>query len=182
MLLMILLMRGNSMRNVNIQYYVEGDDEQRLVNVLKSELRVIRSGKVQKFNVTQQLISNAQLRVLSNGTIVVLIFDTDTSGKDILDKNIEKLNHAPNVSKLITIPQVPNLEGELVRSCNIKDITELLNSRSRSDFKRDFRRVTNLAAKLQEHEFDISRFWNQKPNSLYSHISNNAEMIKILKK
>ena len=36
------------------QYYVEGENEKKIVNVLKSEKRCIVSGKVSVFNVTQE--------------------------------------------------------------------------------------------------------------------------------
>lgn len=115
------------MRNKFVQYFVEGEDEEKLIHALKSDLGVIRPGKVQKLNV---------------------------------------------------IPQVHNLEDELVRSCDIKKITELLNSRSTKDFKTDFIRIKNLAQKLQEHHFDINRLWCQSPESPYQNIKNQAEKIR----
>ena len=41
------------MKNISIQYYVEGEDEKKLVSVLKSNMGVIKPGKVQKLNVLQ---------------------------------------------------------------------------------------------------------------------------------
>ena len=35
----------------NYQYYVEGEDEEKIVKVLKTELRLIEPGKIEKFNV-----------------------------------------------------------------------------------------------------------------------------------
>lgn len=166
------------MKNVNIQYYVEGEDEKKLVNTLKNQLRVIKAGKVQRLNVIENKINDSILRTLNKGTIVVLIFDTDTKNNDILKSNILKLNSCSFVSKVITIPQVHNLEEELIRSCNIKKITELLNSRSKKDFKSDLLRITNLDSKLKEHEFDINLFWNQQPKAPYQNIPNEAELIK----
>lgn len=166
------------MKNVNIQYYVEGEDEKKLVNTLKNQLRVIKAGKVQRLNVIENKINDSILRTLNKGTIVVLIFDTDTKNNDILKSNILKLNSCSFVSKVITIPQVHNLEEELIRSCNIKKITELLNSRSKKDFKSDLLRITNLDSKLKEHEFDINFFWNQQPKAPYQDIPNEAKLIK----
>ena len=60
------------------QYYVEGDDEKALVNTLKSDLRCIESGKVDVFNVVQNLLKPTRLRTLKPNTIVVLVYDTDT--------------------------------------------------------------------------------------------------------
>ncbi len=167
------------MKNTSIQYYVEGEDEKKLISVLKSNMEVIKPGRVQKLNVVQDQITDANLRTLKSGTIVVLVFDTDTEQVEILKKNIKKLNGCRAVSKVITIPQVPNLEGELVRSCNINDVTELLNSRSRKDFKNEFIRVSNLEKKLIEHDFDLTIFWTKQPEAPYQDIINNAEEIKI---
>lgn len=82
------------------------------------------------------------LRPLTADTMVVLVFDTDAGSVDILKKNVKKLAACRSVSEVVLIPQVPNLEGELVRSCNIKDIRELLNSQSRTKFKRDIIHVS----------------------------------------
>lgn len=166
------------MKNVNIQYFVEGEDEKKLVNTLKNQLGVIKAGKVQKLNVIENKISDNILRTLKKGTIVVLVFDTDTKNLDILNYNIQKLNKYSFISKVLTIPQVKNLEDELIRSCKIKKITQLLNSRSKKDFKSDLIRVTNLDSKLKEHNFDIKLFWNQQPGTPYHNLSNDSDLIK----
>ena len=166
------------MKNTYIQYYVEGDDEKTLVDVLKKDLRVIKPGKVQKLNVVEQEITNLHLRTLKQGTMVVLIFDTDTGNIDILQKNIRKLKSCKSVSEIVLIPQVSNLESELIRSCNIRKIEDLLNSKSRGDFKRDFNHVTNLASKLQEHQFDLNRLWSVQPEAPYDQLGNQADKIK----
>lgn len=41
------------MKSEFVQYFVEGEDEKKLINVLKTDLRVIRPGKVQKLNVVE---------------------------------------------------------------------------------------------------------------------------------
>lgn len=164
-----------------VQYYVEGDDEKKLVDVLKTELGVIKPGKVQKLNVVEQEITDVRLRTFKRGTMVVLVFDTDTGNVDILKKNIKALESCPAVSEVVLIPQVANLEAELVRSCNIRRIEELLNSRSRGDFKRDLISVTNLGKKLQEHQFDMNLFWGGRPASPYQSIENQAAKVKLLK-
>lgn len=146
-----------------VQYYVEGKDEEKLIHVLKSDLCVIRSGKVQRLNVIEHLLTDAQLMTLRVGTMVVLIFDTDTQHTNILSRNLEKLN----------------LEDESVRSCDIKKITELLDSKSNKDFKSDFIQANNLANKLREHQFDINRLWNKQPFPPYQNIINKAKIIKL---
>ena len=170
------------MKNSLIQYYVEGDDEKKLVDTLINQLRAIKPGKVQKLNVVERKINDMRLRTFSPGMIVVLIFDTDTGNQDILSKNIEILKACSSVSEIILVPQVRNLEDELVRSCNIKRIEELLNSRSRSDFKSDLIRISNLDKKLKEHQFNIELFWSGKPTAPYQDIENQAAKVKIIKR
>lgn len=170
------------MKNINVQYFVEGEDEKKLLNTLKNQLGVIQPGKVQKLNVIENKISMNILRTLKKGTVVVLVFDTDTGKIDILNSNIKFLKECSFISKVITIPQVKNLEDELVRSCNIRDITELLNSRSKKDYKSDLIRVTNLDSKLKEHEFNIAHFWNEQPTIPYQKITNESNQVKINRK
>lgn len=167
------------MKSKFVQYYVEGEDEQKLVNTLKTKLGVIRPGKVQKLNAVNQEITNMHLRTLSRGTMVVLVFDTDAGNVDILKKNVKTLSECSAVSEVVLIPQVGNLEEELVRSCNIKKIEELLNSKSRSGFKGDLLHISNLDKKLLEHEFDIRLFWNGVPTAPYQNIANQSARVKI---
>lgn len=169
------------MKSRYVLYYVEGEDEEKLVNTLKNKLGAIRPGKVQKFNVVEHIITDARIRTFSPGTMVVLIFDTDTGQVEILKKNLNKLKQCSHVSEIVTIPQVPNLEAELVRSCKIKNIAELLNSKSNGEFKRDITRVTNLDRKLQEHGFNIDLFWSRKASVPYQDIDNLAAKVKQIK-
>lgn len=167
------------MRKKTIQYYVEGEDDKKIINVLKNDMNLIAQGKIQVLNVVQNYISDAYLRTLKIGTIVILVFDTDTNNVETLKRNIKKLRDCPYIADVLTIPQVPNLEGELIRSCNIRQITELLNSRSAKDYKSDLIRITNLHSKLEEHNFDINKFWSKQPGEPYQDISNDADKIKL---
>ncbi|MGN0538357.1 MAG: hypothetical protein ACI4KI_00705 [Candidatus Fimenecus sp.] len=167
------------MRNKYILYYVEGEDECKLIEVLKSQLGVIKPGKVQKINVVEQKITYARLRTIKPNTMVVMVFDTDTNRVDILKENLKMLQSCSSVSEIVTIPQVHNLEEELVRSCNIKNITELLNSKSKTEFKNDFIRVTNADKKLKERGFNIDIFWSKEPESPYHEIPNLSKKIKL---
>ena len=47
------------------QYFVEGDDEKRLIEVLKTDMRLIQPGKIQVVNVVQERLTGLKLRVLS---------------------------------------------------------------------------------------------------------------------
>lgn len=168
------------MKTKFVLYYVEGEDEKKLINVLKTQLRVIKPGKVQKLNVVEQEITEMHLRTLSCGTMVVLVFDTDTGNLNLLRRNINILKACKAVSEVVLIPQVLNLEDELVRSCKIKKIEELLNSKSKTEFKSDFIHVSNLEKKLQEHQFDINFLWCEKPAPPYQEIENQAYKIKLI--
>ena len=162
-----------------VLYYVEGDDEKKLVDVLKNDLRVIKPGKVHKLNVVEKEITCMHLRPLNRATMVVLIFDTDTDSSSILKKNIKTLQDCSSVSEVVLIPQVRNLEDELVHSCSIKKAEDLLNSKSRTKFKSDFIHVSNLDKKLQDHGFDIDRLWCRKPSAAFQGIENQASRVKL---
>lgn len=162
-----------------IQYFVEGEDEEKVIDALKTGLCAIRPGKTQKINVVQNKIKNARLVALRPYTMAVLVFDTDTGNVDILNENIAILKSCSAVSKIVTIPQVPNLEGELVRSCDIKSPEELLRSKSRNSFKSDLIRASNLASTLRNHQFDIEKFWSEAPASPFQNIENQANEVKL---
>lgn len=168
------------MKTKYIHYYVEGEDEKKVIDVLKTDLRAIKPGKVTLLNPVAQEIKDMHLRPLTAGTMVVLVFDTDAGSVDILKKNMKKLAACRSVSEVVLIPQVPNLEGELVRSCDIKDIREFLNSQSRTEFKHDIIHVSNLANKLSQHRFSISLFWTSVPPHPYHEMRNQADKVKLL--
>jgi hypothetical protein len=165
-------------RNAIVQYYVEGEDEKRLLNVLKTDLRVIQPGKIDVFNVVCDTLSLGRLMALKPNTVVVLVFDTDAFDDAILKKNIESLKMCSNVEDVLTIPQARNLEEELVKSCNIKDIKELLNSKSKKDFKTDLIKTTNLTAKLIQKGFDINKLWIGNDFGIFTNLENRSREIK----
>ena len=167
------------MRKNIIQYYVEGEDDKKVIDTLKTEMGLIKPGKVQVLNVVTEEINDLRLRALSPGTTVVLVFDVDAGSVDILNRNVTKLNSCSVVANVVTIPQVAKLEEEILRSCDIGRIEDLLNSKSRRDFKSDLLRVTNLAAKLKEHHFNFDQFWTAAPTPPYQSIPNQSSQIKI---
>lgn len=114
------------------------------------------------------------------GTIVVLVFDTDTGKKNTLLKNIRFLQKDSNVKQVLCIMQVKNLEDEFLRSCAISQIRELTGSKSNSDYKRDLLRQSNLADKLKKHQFQFEKFWNSS-DKVYESICNDSAQIKIKK-
>lgn len=162
-------------------YFVEGQDEEKLVSVLKTDLKYIISGKVQVFNVIEQKLTKLRIMSLKPNTIVILIFDTDSGNSEILLENIKLLQKETNVKEVICITQVKNLEQELIRSCNIKEIKELTNSKSNKDFKRDLIKDTQLGKKLLNHKFDFDIFWASEDKK-FQNVKNEAYKIKIKNK
>lgn len=167
------------MKQNNIyHYFVEGDDDKKLLDTLKLPLECIKSGKVDILNVIQEKITPARVRTLKTNTIVVLVYDTDVNNSAILKSNIDFLKRQPNIKRVLCIPQVDNLEDELKRACNIRSASILLGSTGTTNFKRDFKNCTNLDTKLRQHNFDVTRLWNQIPTNNFSVFGNDSNAIK----
>lgn len=167
-------------KKATYHYFVEGEDEKSLLNVLKSDLGCIESGKVDKFNVIQNKFTNARIRPLKPGTIVVLVYDTDVeTNMDILQYNVDFLRKQSGIKDVICIPQVKNLEEELKYACGIKNIGELTRSTTKTDYKRDLISCSNLGARLGKCHFDITKFWSRLPNNKFRPFGNDSEKIKI---
>lgn len=160
-------------------YFVEGQDEEKLINVLKTNMQLIIPGKVQKFNVVEQKLTKLRLMSLKKGTIVILVFDTDTGNVTTLLENIEFLKKNALIKDVFCITQIQNLEDELIRSCDIRQIKELTGSKSNGDFKHDMIKDNNLDKKLQKHKFDLKKFWSMTDRGEYKAIKNEAEKIKL---
>lgn len=160
------------------QYFVEGDDEKKLIEVLKTDMQLIQPGKIQVLNVIQERLSEYRLRVLSEGTILVFVFDTDTKNTDILNENIRKVKNTKRIKNLYCVIQVKNLEDELIRSTDINRIEELLGSKGKANYKRDFIRERNLKQKLEAHSFDFKKLWCKNSQPPYELIKNDAIKIK----
>ncbi len=161
------------------QYYVEGENEERIVKALKTELRLIQPGKVTVFDAVKEEITKARLMRLKKNTVIVLVFDTDTDNADTLLKNIDFIKKQNYIKKLLCVTQVKNLEDELIRSCCIRDVKELTGSETLSDYKKALNNEKNLGKKLQKHSFDIHKFWSKEPGGAFSMINNESEKIKL---
>lgn len=98
--------------------------------------------------------------------------------REILDANIELLRNANNVKEIWCITQVNNLEEELLRSCKIKKIEELLGSKSAKEYKSDLIKEKNLAGKLKRAGFDINKIWTKQPSGQYADINNDGDKVK----
>ena len=105
-------------KNDSYYYFLEGECEEHIFPFLKKYY--IKSGKKMKLNLIQNKISKAITRTFKSNTVVVIVFDTDTStGVSILEYNIAELKKEKNVKDIILIPQVKNFEDELKKSTNI---------------------------------------------------------------
>jgi len=166
-------------KNRIYQYYVEGENEKKLIDVLKSEYRNIIAGKVEKLNLVEKKITCQKLMTLKKGTIIILVFDTDTEASEILDENIRFLKSQKFIKEVICITQVRNLEDELKRSCNIKQIKELTGSKTNSEFKHDMQHITNFKQKLDSAEFDLEKLWTCNAEDAFGHILNEADKVKL---
>ena len=166
----------------NLVYLVEGQTEKKVVETLKSELFCVKPGRISVLNVVQQPVSRTLFASLRGQITSVLLFDTDNDGEGMLKKNIEKLRALPNIRDVICIPQVKNLEDELCYSCQLRDIRELTNSKSKSDVKRDLLRLKNLPARLEYCGFSIQRLWSRNAPEEFAIVENRANVIKIYRK
>ena len=160
---------------------MEGEGDREIVKALKNELKCIQPGKVEVFNVNQERFTNMRLRSIKNNTTVILVYDTDTGerGEPTLRQNIEILNSRANVKKIICIPQVENLEDELVRACNIKEVKELTKSRSNTNYKKDILNISNLVNRLKHCKFDFTKFWRKIPNNVFKKHGNDSDKIRL---
>lgn len=168
--------------NNRIQYYVEGECERKLVKTLIGQ-QLIRPGQTDVLNPIQERIKSTHLRKLPANTTVVLIFDTDTGNTDILKENIQTLKEHSNIKEIILIPQVTNLEEELIRCTDIRKIRELIGCRSDKDFKAHFIEEKRVYEKLQAHHFDMEKLWTSTPGQAFQKagIQNQSEAIRLKK-
>ena len=159
-----------------LHYFVEGKNERKLIETIKN--KYLYSGKIKVMNTIQNKVPNSILRTLERETVVVLVFDTDVGKIDILDENIKLIMSSNNVKDVICIPQIKNLEDELIYSTNINKIVDLLESKSKKDFKNDFNNCKNLIKKLEEKEFKISKIWSREATAIFKKYKNEAIKIK----
>lgn len=165
--------------NYRLLYYVEGQCEKKLIDTLK-EHQCVLPGKIEVFNVTQDVFNDMRIRLIPPKSIIVLVFDTDVKLADVLLENIAVLGKQNNVIHLYCVPQVRNLEEELVRSTDVKAPKEILNCKGNADFKGAFIKEKRLYEKLMNHHFDLSKLWNTFPPDEYSKmgIKNSGSFIK----
>ena len=160
-------------------YFVEGECEKKLISVLKEQKELIVPGKIDVLDVTKERLTELKLRPLPDEVILILIFDTDTQETTILKENLEFMKSYSRIKEVWCIPQVENLEDELVRATNIHNIKELLDSDGINKFKADFIKEKRLFQKLCEKNFDLGKMWSSKPGKKYDGIVNDGAKIKM---
>ena len=69
-------------------YYVEGEDDKKVVDTLKKDMKLIIPGIARVFNVVENVLTNSRLITIKENTTVILVFDTDTGKVDKVKKNI----------------------------------------------------------------------------------------------
>ena len=166
----------------NTIYLVEGEDEKIIVSLLKTEFRLIRPGKISVLNILQKKITPARAANWESGIDVVLVFDTDVRRTSTFDQNISLLKKMNAVHDIVFIPQVRNLEDELLRASNIKHIREITKSRTDEEWKGDLRKCSNLQHRFREIGFEMQKFWNTRPVDDFVGIPNQSEKIRIKRK
>lgn len=173
---------GVKMNRGKCIYYVEGPCEQQLISALKEAPEKLIPGKIKVFNVVQNLIPKSQMLSIQAGTTVVLVFDTDVSQTLNLKKNLELLERYCGKLKIVFLPQVLNLEEELVRCTNVKIVTELTKSGSVKNFKTDFckMKVKDCRSMLERHQLSIAWLWMTKTPDAFDFTENNGDSIKLL--
>lgn len=162
-------------------YYVEGPCEQQLIAALKESPSKLIPGKVRVYNVVQNLIPKSQMLSIQSGTTVVLAFDTDVEQTANLKKNLELLNRYCGKLHIVFLPQVLNLEDELVRSTDVKSVIELTKSKGIRNFKTDFCKLKTKECRtmLERHGLKMEQIWSTKVPEVFSFTESNSDQIKL---
>ena len=160
--------------SVKYVYLVEGQDEEHLIRLLK-ENNLIVNGQIYIKNLIQENISNTFLTRYKKNVIFILVYDTDIENIDIFELNIKKLSKV--AKKIYHIQQVYNLEDELIRCTKVKQVKEITNSKSNSNYKADFRKLKFVS--LLNLNFNIDYLWCLNPNNIFKKYQQDSHLIKI---
>ena len=168
------------MDNRKFVYLAEGECEEKLIKALKMNPALIHTGKVEKHNVIQKILSDRKLMQLEPGSSVVLVFDTDTDDTEILKKNISLLKSMSFEVEVLTVAQVLNFEDEIERSTDVKRAQDFTKSESVSDFKSAVNRMkeADFRSALKRHKLDMSKLWSQKPPKAFRLVSQDSDKVK----
>lgn len=165
--------------SIRYQYYVEGPCEKKILEELK-KIQAVIAGRVNIFNAAQEAFTQERLRLLSSNTVAILLLDTDAGNYEILSKNIRLLKKNRNIKDVWLVLQVDNLEKELLRATDVREIKDLIGSKSNKDFKSAFLSEKNLMVKLIQHNMKYECLWTTEPNGIYKEFENDGWRIKRL--
>lgn len=62
-------------------YFAEGQTDEKMLRVLKTDLQLIIPGKIQQFNVIEKRLSRSWLMTLRKGTIAVLVLQMSSASR-----------------------------------------------------------------------------------------------------
>lgn len=172
------------MANQYYHYYVEGENEKKIVEILKdSKISpwTIVPGKVDVLNVTKEIISNTRLMTLKKNVNVILVFDTDTEeGIFKLRDNLKILHKSPQVKNVYCVPQVLKIEDEIINATSLKTINGFFETNSKKEFKGLFNKSNpqSIVKILSKENFDFEKFWNKIALNVYKEIPNDSSKLK----
>lgn len=161
--------------NGRIYYIVEGQTEEKIIKELKN--KYIFSGKVKVKNLVNEKISDSFIRTL-NAEILIIVFDTDVQEINILEENLKRLKKVKTISKIIFVPQIKNLEDEIVFSTEIKRIEELYQ-KNKIDIKKHIIQDNSFCDKLEKNNFSIAKFWSRNDTGIFKKYINGFKDFKI---
>ena len=84
--------------------------------------------------------------------------------------------------KIIFLPQVLNLENELVRCTDVRTVMELTKSGSVKNFKTDFCKIKtkDCRSMLERNKLGYPRLLMTKAQEAFNFVDNNSFQIKIM--
>lgn len=98
---------------------------------------------------------------IQTGTTVVLVLDTDVEQTANLKKNLELLTRYCGELQIAFLPQVLNLEDEVVRCTDVSCAADLARSNGICNFKKDFCKMKGMdcRAMLDRHGLKTEQLW-----------------------
>ena len=164
-----------------IQYFVEGDCEQKFINVFKNDKGFLKAGKVEVLNAVNQYISDARARTIKQNTLVVFVYDVDKGNLNVLEKNIQTLKKH-SISTIIHIQSIKNFEDEIVYSTSVKKIDDVFNTVGVDNFKVAFLEHKDILSKLKQIRFDNNKMWSRIDKTTIFKNYSNASYLPMIRR
>ena len=149
-----------------LQYYVEGECEEKLIKACQHEENGFVIEKVDVFNPAEKIISKLRISQLKKDTTVILVYDTDVANEKILEDNVNYLKQSKNINAIYHVQSINNFEDEIVYSCDIASINDVFKTRSTNEFKTKFLTHKDIVKKLKSVGFDIKLIWSRTSNKI----------------